>query len=260
MNVYENILLDVKDGVAVVKINRPKAMNALNNALLSELKDIVSYIEETSEIRGAIITGEGKAFVAGADISQMQSYNSEQGRDYTAFAQGVFNKIEGSTKPFIAAVNGYALGGGCELALSCDFIIAGERAVFGQPEVNLGIIPCFGGTQRLSRYVGIGKAKEMIYAGEFVKADEAHRIGLVTQVVKQEGLLNEAISKMKLITSKAPLAIKYAKSAINKSYDLDLTNGLELEQNLVGLLFTTEDQKEGMSAFLSKREVSFKGC
>ena len=258
MTVFRNIILETQDNIAVVQINRPEAMNALDKGLLNELVSALDLVNQSPDIKGLIITGAGKAFVAGADISQMQSYSSEEGREYAAYAQSVFNKIEAMTKPAIAAVNGFALGGGCELALACDFIIAGGKAVFGQPEVSLGIIPCFGGTQRLSRYVGIGKAKEMIFTGNFVQADEAEKIGLVSKVVEQEVLIDEAIDTMNKIISNAPLAIKYAKIAVNSSYDLDLKSGLELEKDLVGLCFATEDQSEGMVAFVEKRAATFK--
>jgi enoyl-CoA hydratase len=254
---YQNIIFEVENGIAVITMNRPKALNALNNETLYELTEAIEACKTTAEIKGLIITGAGKAFVAGADIVQMKDYGSEQGRDYAGFAQEVFNKIEALEKPVIAAVNGYALGGGCELALACDIRIAGDRAVFGQPEVNLGIIPCFGGTQRLSRLVGSGKAKELIFTAEYVKAEVAEKIGLANKVVAQDTLLEEAKAMMTVINSKAPLAIKYGKVAINKGLDLDLSNALELEKDLVGLLFATEDQKEGMAAFVEKRAAAF---
>ena len=258
MTVFNNVALVTQDNIAIIRMNRPEAMNALDKDLLNEFAGALDLLNQSPDVKGLIVTGAGKAFVAGADISQMKSFSSEEGRDYAAYAQSIFSKIETMTKPAIAAVNGYALGGGCELALACDFIIAGEKAVFGQPEVNLGIIPCFGGTQRLSRHVGIGKAKEMIFTGNFVNADEAERIGLVSRVVQQEALLDEAIDTMKKIISKAPLAIKYAKLAVNSAYDLDLKSGLELEKDLVGLCFATADQSEGMAAFIEKRTATFK--
>ncbi|MDK2867352.1 MAG: enoyl-CoA hydratase [Clostridiales bacterium] len=254
---FQNIIFEVEDGIAVITMNRPKALNALNNETLYELTDAVAYCAKTAEVKGLIITGAGKAFVAGADIVQMKDYGSEQGRDYAGFAQDVFNKIEALEKPVIAAVNGYALGGGCELSMACDIRIAGERAVFGQPEVNLGIIPCFGGTQRLSRLVGAGKAKELIFTTDYIKAEEAEKIGLANKVVAQDTLLDEAKAMMKKILSKAPLAIKYGKVAINKGLDLDLKNALELEKDLVGLCFATDYQKEGMAAFVEKRDATF---
>ena len=254
---FQNIIFEIESGIALIKMNRPKALNALNNETLYELTDAVEICKKDSSIKGVIITGEGKAFVAGADIVQMKDYGSEQGRDYAGFAQEVFNKIEALEKPVIAAVNGYALGGGCELALSCDIRIAGEKAIFGQPEVNLGIIPCFGGTQRLSRLVGSGKAKELIFTGDYIKVEDAEKIGLANKVVSQEALLDEAKAMMNKILAKAPLAIKYAKVAVNKGLDLDLKNALELEKDLVGLCFATDDQKEGMAAFVEKREAKF---
>lgn len=254
---FQNIIFEIEEGIAIIKMNRPKALNALNNETLYELTDAIEACKTDANVKGVIITGEGKAFVAGADIVQMKDYGSEQGRDYAGFAQEVFNKIEALEKPVIAAVNGYALGGGCELALSCDIRLAGERAVFGQPEVNLGIIPCFGGTQRLSRLVGAGKAKELIFTGDYIKAEEAEKIGLANKVVAGDALLDESKAMMGKILAKAPLAIKYAKVAVNKGLDLDLKNALELEKDLVGLCFATEDQKEGMAAFVEKREASF---
>lgn len=254
----QNLKVEIKEKVCVVTINRPKALNALNNDTLKELSQVVDAIEENEEILGVIITGEGKAFVAGADIRQMQDYKSEEGRKYAGYAQGIFDKIEGLEKPVIAAVNGYALGGGCELAMSCDIRIASERAIFGQPEVNLGVIPCFGGTQRLSRLVGTGIAKELIFTGRQVKVEEAKAIGLVNKVVAGENLLEEAMNMMAEITAKAPIAIRYAKVVINKGVDMDLKNALELEKDIAGLTFATEDKQEGMNAFLEKRKPEFK--
>lgn len=254
----QNLKVEIKEKVCVVTINRPKALNALNNDTLKELSQVVDAIEENEEILGVIITGEGKAFVAGADIRQMQDYKSEEGRKYAGYAQGIFDKIEGLEKPVIAAVNGYALGGGCELAMSCDIRIASERAIFGQPEVNLGVIPCFGGTQRLSRIVGTGIAKELIFTGRQVKAEEAKAIGLVNKVVVGENLLEEAMNMMAEITAKAPIAIRYAKVVINKGVDMDLKNALELEKDIAGLTFAAEDKQEEMNAFLEKRKPEFK--
>ena len=215
------------------------------------------YFKKDKDILGVIITGEGKAFVAGADISQMNGYNAEQGREYAGYAQSIFNKIEALEKPVIAAVNGYALGGGCELSMSCDIRIAADKAVFGQPEVNLGVIPCFGGTQRLSRLVGTGIAKELIYTARNVKAEEAKSIGLVNKVVPAESLLDEAKAMMQTILSKAPLAVRYAKIAINEGIQMDLYRGLELEKDVCALTFGSDDSKEGMSAFLEKRPAVF---
>lgn len=254
----ENLKVEVKNQIALITMNRPKAMNALNNATLHDLLTTINWIGEKDDILGVIITGEGKAFVAGADISQMKDYKSEDGRKYASFAQNVFNKIESLEKPVIAAINGYALGGGCELSMSCDLRIASEKAIFGQPEVNLGVIPCFGGTQRLSRLIGVGRAKDLIFSGRFIGADEALQFGLVNKVVETEKLIEEAFNMMSIIVEKAPIAIRYSKIAINVGMDLDLKNALELEKDLAALSFATEDKTEGMYAFLEKRKTHFK--
>lgn len=253
----QNVRLEVEGAIAIVTMARPKAMNTLNNQTLGELESLFDYFKKDKDIFGVIITGEGKAFVAGADISQMNGYNAEQGREYADYAQSIFNKIEALEKPVIAAVNGYALGGGCELSMSCDIRIASDKAVFGQPEVNLGVIPCFGGTQRLSRLVGTGIAKELIYTARNVKAEEAKSIGLVNKVVPAESLLDEAKAMMQTILSKAPLAVRYAKIAINEGIQMDLYRGLELEKDVCALTFGSDDSKEGMSAFLEKRPAVF---
>jgi len=254
----ENIKLELENHILTVTMNRPKALNALNNQTLDELQKITEVIKDDNDIYGVIITGEGRGFVAGADIVQMNPYKSEQGRTYAGYAQDTFNKIEALEKPVIAAVNGFALGGGCELALSCDIRIASDKAVFGQPEVTLGIMPCFGGTQRLPRLIGAGLAKEMIYTGRQVKAEEAKQIGLVNKVVSSEELLDEAKQMMESILKVSPIGIKYAKIAINKGSDMDLKNGLELEKDLVGLCFATEDKDVGMTAFLNKQKPAFR--
>lgn len=254
----ENTKLEVDNGIAVITMNRPKALNALNDETLCELDSIFTHLAGDDTILGAIITGEGKGFVAGADISQMQHYGSMEGRAYADRAQTLFNKIESIEMPVIAAVNGYALGGGCELAMACDIRIASEKAVFGQPEANLGVIPCFGGTQRLPRLVGTGIAKELIYTCRQVKADEAKEIGLVNKVVPADALLDEAKAMMATILSKAPIAIRYAKVAINRGMDVDLRAGLELEKDLAAITFGTADKQEGMDAFLAKRPAVFK--
>ena len=255
---FERIKVEINSGIAVITMDYPKTLNALSNKTLDELSETLDLISKEKEILGVVIIGNGKAFVAGADISQMQPYKSEEGREYANFAQSIFNKIENLEKPVIAAVNGYALGGGCELAMSCDIRIASDKAVFGQPEVNLGVIPCFGGTQRLPRLVGTGKAKELIFTGRMVKADEAERIGLVNKVVPHDDLLKEALEMMELIKTKAPLAVKYSKVAINKGMNMDLLNALELEKDIAGLTFASEDKQEGMNAFLEKKAAQFK--
>ena len=253
----QNTRLERKGDVAVVTLCRPKALNALNDQTLSELDRIVCWLEQAGEIRGVIVTGEGRGFAAGADISQMKDYGSWEGRSYAGRAQALFSRIEKLDKPVLAAVNGYALGGGCELAMACDLRIASEKAIFGQPEASLGLIPCFGGTQRLPRLVGTGIAKELIYTGRQVKADEAKAIGLVNKVVPAEALLDEAKAMLALITAKAPMAIRYSKVAINRGMDVDLRAGLELEKDLAAITFGTEDKQEGMDAFLGKRPAEF---
>ena len=254
----ENVKLELEDHILVVTMNRPKALNALNNQTLDELQEVTKMIAEDDDVYGVIITGEGRGFVAGADIVQMKPYKSEEGRTYAGYAQDTFNKIEALDKPVIAAVNGFALGGGCELALSCDIRIASEKAVFGQPEVTLGIMPCFGGTQRLPRLIGAGLAKEMIYTGRQVKAEEAKQFGLVNHVVPEQGLLQTAKSTMEDVLKVSPVGVKYAKIAINKGADMDLKNALELEKDLVGLCFATEDKEVGMTAFLKKEKPVFR--
>ncbi len=254
----QNIKIEVENNILVVTMNRPKALNALNSQTLDELQAIVAHAKKNDEVYGLIITGEGRGFVAGADIVQMKPYKSEDGRDYAEFAQDVFNKIEALSKPVIAAVNGFALGGGCELSLSCDIRIASEKAIFGQPEVTLGIIPCFGGTQRLPRLIGPGLAKEMIFTGRFVKADEAEKFGLVNKVVPAEELLDAAKAMMNDILKVSPVAIKYAKLSIDKGANMDMMNALEFEKDLAGLCFATEDKEVGMSAFLEKKKPEFR--
>ena len=253
-----NIDVAIDGEIVFIKMNRPKALNALNNDTLNELNKIFECIEGDESVRGVIITGEGKGFVAGADIVQMQSYKSLEGRRYADFAQGIFNKIECIEKPVIAAVNGYALGGGCELALSCDIRIASAKAVFGQPEVALGVIPCFGGTQRLSRLVGAGISKEMIFTGRQVKAEEALSIGLVNKVVEHEELIDESKKMMEMILKNSSSAVGFAKTAINRGLEMDLASGLELEKEIAAISFGTEDKDEGMSAFVEKRAAAFK--
>ena len=255
---FENILFEIKDRIAIITMNRPKAMNALNSATLNDLSKALDEIESNSEIKGVILTGTGKAFVAGADISQMAGYDTEQAGQYMGSAQKIFNRMEGIAKPFLAAVNGYALGGGCEIAMACDFRYASETAAFGQPEITLGIIPGFGGTQRLPRLVGLGIAKELVYSGRMFKADEALRIGLVNKVCAADKLLDDALEAMKSIVAKPATALSKAKQAMVNGADTDLYKAIELERDLVALCFATEDQKEGMKAFLEKRPAQFK--
>ncbi len=256
---FKNILVKKDNYVTIVSINRPKALNALNTELLLELEKVMEELEKDDETRAVIITGEGKAFVAGADISEMRNFNASLGKKFGETGCRVFFKIENLPKPVIAAVNGFALGGGCELALSCDIRLAGENAKFGQPEVGLGITPGFGGTQRLPRIVGPAKAKELIYTANIIDAKEAEKIGLVNRVVSRETLIDEALNLARRISENAPLAINYSKSAINKGIETDINTGMSIENDLFGLCFATVDQEKGMDAFLKKSEPEFRG-
>ena len=250
--------LEQRGSIGILTMNRPEALNALNDQVLRDLDAALDAVEANDEILVVILTGAGRSFVAGADIGQMKDFTSVQAKKFGAYGNSVFLKLENFPKPVIAAVNGFALGGGCELALSCDIRIASEKAVFGQPEVTLGIIPCFGGTQRLPRLIGTGLAKEMIYTGKHIDAQTALRYGLVNRVVPAEALLDEAKALMDDILKVSPMAIKYAKLSINKGADMDLMNALEVEKDLVGLCFATEDKQVGMQAFLEKRKPNFR--
>lgn len=254
----KNILVEKDGRVAIVTLNRPKALNALNSETLEDLNKALDYLKEESDIYSVILTGAGgKAFVAGADISEMKDLNEEQGKEFGILGNKVFRKLENLNKPVIAAIPGFALGGGCELAMACDIRIASEKAKFGQPEAGLGITPGFGGTQRLPRLVGEGKAKELIYTGTVIKADEALRIGLVNKVVEHDSLLEEAMKMAKLISTNAPIAITLCKDAINRGMQVDIDKAINIEAEDFGKCFNTEDQKEGMTAFLERREKNF---
>ena len=255
---FKNLVVEKKEGLGIISIDRQKALNSLNEEVLTELGAAVSALDADAEVDVLIITGKGKAFVAGADIAAMSTMSHLEGRDWGRFALDVFRKIELADKPVIAAVNGYALGGGCELALSCDIRIASTKAVFGQPEVKLGITPGFGGTQRLARLVGTGKAKELIYTGEMIPAEEALKIGLANHVVEADELLDKATEMANKIRANSQLAVRFAKSAINRGFETDLETGMEIERDLFGLCFANEDQTEGMKAFLEKRKPEFK--
>ena len=255
---YENIKYEVKGKLGYLTINRPKALNALNTEVLSELADALKEIEADDAVKAVIVTGEGKAFVAGADIAQMSKLNAVEGRAMMQAGHKVMNTIDQMPKPFIAAVNGFALGGGCELAMACDIRIASSKAKFGQPEVGLGIIPGFCGTQRLSRLVGKGMAKYLIYSAEMINAEEAFRIGLVEKVVEPDALMETAEKLANTIASKAPIAVAQAKIAINNGFDMDLKSASQLEVEATTVCFGSEDQKEGMAAFLEKRAPEWK--
>jgi enoyl-CoA hydratase len=257
---YENLLVELDNGIAIVTINRPKAMNALNEKTLVELQDAFIGFAEDDTAQVIIMTGNGeKAFVAGADIAAMQSLSALEARRFAKLGHQVMRHIEACPKPVIAAVNGFALGGGCELALGCDIRIAAENARFGQPEVNLGVIPGFGGTQRLARLIGKGRALELIFTGAMVDAAEAYRIGLANKVVPLDQLLTTAKMMADSIISKGPYAVRLAKEAVRNGLELDLERANQYEAELFGLCFATADQKEGMQAFLEKREAEFKG-
>ena len=241
-----------------MSINRPEALNALNTETLQDLDKAMEIIEKDEEIHIVILTGEGRAFVAGADIGEMKDMDVFQAREFADLGLGVFRKIELMEKPIIAAINGFALGGGCELSMCCDIRIASEKAKFGQPEVGLGIIPGFAGTQRLSRLVGMGRAKELIFTTDMINAEEAYRIGLVNKVVPVDKLMEEALAMAKSISEKGQIAVRFAKTSINRGIDVDMETAMAIERDLFGLCFATEDQKEGMTAFLEKRNPNYK--
>src|SRR5688572_4327121 len=256
---YKTLQNILEGNILIITINRPDKLNALNRDVFTDLNTVITEIEESVNIKAAIITGAGqKAFVAGADISEFAGLIGEQGMDLAKRGQDIFARIENCGKPIIAAVNGFALGGGCELAMACHFRVASENAKFGQPEVNLGLIPGYGGTQRLVQLVGKGRALELLLSGNMIDAATALQYGLVNYVVKQEELLTKARSILETINSKAPLAIAACIKTANAVYD-ETKNGFELEIQEFGNCFATEDMKEGTTAFLEKRKASFKG-
>jgi enoyl-CoA hydratase len=257
---YKTLIYEKKKNIGILTINRPQKMNAISNELTAELKQLLDDIENDSSIRVLIITGQGdKAFVAGADISELIDRNAALGRRVTKERQEIFSRIENLQVPVIAAVNGYALGGGLELALACSVRICSNTAQFGAPEVKLGIIPGDGGTQRLPRLVGLGRAMEMILTGDFIDAEEAFRIGLVNRVFPHDLLMQKTMELAQKIASRPPLAIRFAKDAVNRSQAGSPTSGYTLESYLHALSCTTEDKNEGISAFLEKRKGKFKG-
>ncbi len=257
---YKTLIYEKRDAVGVLTINRPDKLNAISNELTDELKQLLDEIEQDRDLRVLVVTGAGdKAFVAGADIKELVDRDALVGREVSRTRQNLFSRIENLPVPVIAAVNGYALGGGLELALACSIRICSENAQFGAPEVKLGIIPGDGGTQRLPRLVGAGRAMEMILTGDFIDAQEAYRIGLVNRVVPIEELRNSALELAGKIAKRPPLAVRYAKEAVNRSQEGDSVAGYALESYLHALTCTTEDKKEGVSAFLEKRKGKFKG-
>lgn len=257
---YQHITIESRDHLAIVTINRPQVLNALNTSVLAELTQALNELELSDEVRVVALTGAGeKAFVAGADIAEMRELDPLRAQDMAEMGGHVAQLVEQSGKPFIAAVNGFALGGGCELALACDFIYAARTARFGQPEVKLGVIPGFGGTQRLMRRVGIAKAKELIFTGAMIDADEALRIGLCDRVVEPERLMDAVAETAATIAKNGPLAVAEAKKIMHLGQSMSLEAALALEQRSFGSLFATDDQSEGMNAFLDKRAAEFSG-
>jgi len=258
--VYENILFEKKDGIACITFNRPKVLNALNRRTVEELRDALLETRDDSSVRVLILTGAGeKSFVAGADIGELAQRTPVDGKDFSLFGQSVFHLLEILGKPSICAINGFALGGGCELALSCTIRLASKTARLGQPEVKLGIIPGYGGSQRLARLCGKGVAHELCLTGEMITADEAQRIGLVNHIYEPAELLPAAEALAKKIIANAPLAVKYTMEAIERGVEMPQEEGLFLEATLFGLSCATEDMREGTRAFLEKRKADFKG-
>jgi len=257
---YKFLLYSKEEGIGIVTINRPESLNALNGEVFTELYKLFQEIEDDQDVRVVILTGSGeKAFVAGADIAEMQLRNSIEIRSFIDKGRRASDRIYTLSKPVIAAINGFALGGGCELAMCCDLRVVSEKARFGQPEINLGAIPGGGGTQRLSRLIGMTKAKELIYTGNAIDANTAFTMGLVNKVVPPESLMAEAKELARKLLSKSSIALALAKKAITSGANMNLPSGLDLEAECFALVFATEDQKEGMSAFLQKRKPEFKG-
>lgn len=258
---YKHILVEmIESGIYLLTINRPASFNALNTETFEELQAALNDMTNDADARVLLITGAGeKAFVAGADITEMQNKTAVEGAEFSQTAIGVLRQLELLQIPVIAVVNGYCLGGGCELAMACDWILASENAIFGQPEVNLGITPGFGGTQRLARLIGPARAMELIVSGRQVKADGACAWGLTNHVYAKDRLMEEALLMARLICEKGPIAVRLGKQALVRGQDLDLDNACNLESQLFGLCFSTDDQKEGMAAFLEKRGPDFKG-
>ncbi len=254
---YKTIIVDIADNVCLIRLNRPDALNALNSELLGEVGKALKDADSNDKVRCIVLTGSQKAFAAGADIKEMsdKTYVDMLGQDFFAAES---DTILGIRKPIIAAVAGYALGGGCELAMMCDFIIAADTAKFGQPEINLGVVAGMGGTQRLTRYVGKSKSMEMHLTGRFMDAAEAERSGLVSRVVPAKKLMEEAMATAGKIAEKSALSVKTAKEAVNRSYETTLSEGLLFERRVFHALFATKDQKEGMQAFMEKREPQFR--
>jgi len=257
---YDNIRFESADAIGTLTVDRPKALNALNPDTLREMLRCLRDVRRENDVRALVVTGGGgKAFVAGADIAAMSKMRVVEAKEMARLGQRVTSAIEDLAIPVIAAVNGFALGGGMELVMACDLVVASDKARFGQPEINLGIIPGFGGTQRLARRIGLHRAREMIYGGEMIDADTARQWGLVNRVVKAEELIGEARKLAAALAAKPPIAIAQAKLAIQHGLDVDLENGLRLEAEAFAVTFSTEDRSEGMAAFLGKRPAKFSG-
>jgi enoyl-CoA hydratase len=255
-----NVRVEVEGPFATVTVDRPKSLNALDTRTLQELEKIIGDLAQRDGLRGVILTGAGeKAFVAGADIAEMNGMDADRARHFAALGHRVMDGLGGLPVPVIAAVNGFALGGGCELALACDFIYASENAKFGLPEVSLGVIPGFGGTQRLTRLIGRGRAKELIFTGDMIDAAKAREIGLVLEVVPLAKLVGHARAALERVGKKGPLAVRRAKEGIDRGADLELADGLTIERELFSDLFNSSDRREGMKAFLEKRPPAFTG-
>src|SRR5580658_8940281 len=257
---YENLLYEKKDGIGFITFNRPKVLNALDRKTIEELHHVLTDARDDASVRVLILTGSGeKAFVAGADINELAQQTPVNGKEFSLFGQAVFHMLETMGKPSICAINGFALGGGCELALCCSIRLAGKTAKLGQPEVKLGILPGYGGSQRMARLCGKGAAQELCLTGEMITAEEAQRIGLVNHVYEPAELLPAAEAMAKKIIEKAPLAVKYCMEAIERGVEMPLAEGLFLEASLFGLCCATEDMREGTKAFLEKRPAQFQG-
>ena len=255
---YKTLHIEKTDNIVILTIDRPEALNALNTAVITELEQAVTELERDVSLGAVIITGAGRSFVAGADIGEQRPLDLEGGRRWGQRGSALLRRIEKLPVPTIAAVNGFALGGGCELAMACDIILASEKAKFGQPEVGLGITPGFSGTQRRSRRVGAARAKELIFSGRMIKAEEACAIGLVSEVFAPEALMEGALAMARSFTKNAPIAVRYAKACIDRGLQMDIDDGIAVENELFAMCFATEDQKEGMTAFMEKRSASFR--
>ncbi len=257
---FENLLIEREDGFAILTVNRPKVLNALNMQTLDELRRAILELKHDEAVRAVVLTGAGeKSFVAGADINELAVQTPTGGREHAIRGQHVLDLIEQMGKPVIAAINGYALGGGCELAMACTIRIAADTARLGQPEINLGIIPGYAGTQRLARIAGKGRALEWLLSGDQIPAQEAHRLGLVNRVVPAAELMAEAKKLAAMLASKAPIAVRYILEAVNKGLEMPFAQAQIFEATLFGLVSTTEDMREGTAAFLEKRKPAFKG-